>query len=89
LLAKAIVSAGSTEVEDVLQAMRGLEFEAPQGRVRVDAHNHHTYLFSRIGRANAQGQFDILYESQSALKPDPYAVAPRLNDWTSAAGRPL
>ncbi len=87
LLAKAILIAGSTEVNDVLQAMRGLEFEAPQGRVRVDAHNHHTYLFSRIGRANAEGQFDILYESQSALKPDPYAIAPRLNDGYS--GRSL
>ena len=89
LLAKAILSAGSTEVDDVLQAMRGLEFEAPQGRVRVDAHNHHTYLYSRIGRANVLGQFDILYESQNALKPDPYAIAPRQNEWSSDTGRAL
>ncbi len=86
LLAKAIVLAGSTEVWDVLQAMRGLEFDAPQGRIRVDADNHHTYLHSRIGRANTQGQFDILYESKSALKPDPYAIAPNFNDWSSSAG---
>jgi branched-chain amino acid transport system substrate-binding protein len=74
-------------VEDVLQAMRGLEFEAPQGRIRVDANNHHTYLFSRIGRANVEGQFDILYESQSALKPDPYAIAPNFNEWSGSVGR--
>lgn len=86
LLAKAMVRAGSIEVESVLQAMRGLEIDAPQGRVRVDANNHHTYLFSRIGRANAEGQFDILYESQRALKPDPYAIAPSFNDWSTQAG---
>ncbi|WP_213875719.1 transporter substrate-binding domain-containing protein [Pseudomonas sp. dw_358] len=86
LLAQAILRAGSTDVEAVLHAMGGLQFEAPQGRVQIDAHNHHTYLFSRIGRANADGQFDILYESQSALKPDPYAIAPNFNDWTSPAG---
>jgi branched-chain amino acid transport system substrate-binding protein len=87
LLAKAIVLAGSTEIEDVLQALRGLEYDAPQGRVRIDPDNHHTYLFSRIGRANADGQFDILYESQTALKPDPYAIAPRFNDWTDQGGQ--
>lgn len=89
LLAKAIDIAGSNEIDDVLQAMRGLEFDAPQGRVRVDANNHHTYLFSRIGRANAQGQFDILYESQSAIKPDPYAMASHSDDWSNRIGRPL
>ncbi|KPX08220.1 transporter substrate-binding domain-containing protein [Pseudomonas savastanoi] len=87
LLAKAIARAGSTEVEDVLQTMRGLEYDAPQGRVRIDEHNHHTYLYSRIGRANGDGQFDILYESQKALKPDPYAVAPDFNGWSSLTGR--
>ncbi|PLX75669.1 MAG: amino acid ABC transporter substrate-binding protein [Azoarcus sp.] len=87
LLAKAISRAGSTEVEDVLRAIGGLEVEAPQGRVRVDEHNHHTYLFSRIGRADAGGQFDILYESQTALKPDPYAIAPRFNYWSGLGGR--
>ncbi|MEQ4605565.1 MAG: transporter substrate-binding protein, partial [Pseudomonas amygdali] len=45
------------------------------------------YLYSRIGRANADGQFDILYESQKALKPDPYAVAPDFNGWSSLTGR--
>lgn len=89
LLAKAILRADSTEVAAVVRAMRGLEFDAPQGRVRIDADNHHTYLFSRIGRANAEGQFDILYESQSALRPDPYAIAPRLSDWSSSTGRAL
>ncbi len=87
LLAKAIARAGSTDVESVLQTMRGLEYDAPQGRVRIDEHNHHTYLYSRIGRANADGQFDILYESQKALKPDPYAVAPDFNGWSSLTGR--
>ncbi|MCS3472055.1 branched-chain amino acid transport system substrate-binding protein [Pseudomonas sp. JUb42] len=83
LLAKALRQAQGEDVEDVLQAMRGLELDAPQGRVRVDPDNHHTALFSRIGRVNRDGQFDLLRESRQAIKPDPYAIAPGLNDWSS------
>ena len=32
----------------------GAEFEAPQGRVRIDEHSHHTYLSPRIGRGRWQ-----------------------------------
>ena len=57
------------------------EFDAPQGRVRIDAENNHTYLWPRIGRVNAQGMFDIVAESINVVKPDPYLVAPDAHDW--------
>ena len=44
----------SDSVADVLRVLPGSEFAAPQGKVRIDEHNHHTYLRPRIGRINAR-----------------------------------
>ncbi|WVM91493.1 transporter substrate-binding protein [Halopseudomonas pachastrellae] len=89
LLAQALRNAQSEDVSDILQALRGMEFDACQGRIRVDADNHHCFLFSRIGKANAQGQFDILQESRHNLKPDPYAISPSLDGWSVSRERRL
>lgn len=89
LLAQALRNAQSEDVSDILQALRGMEFDASQGRIRVDADNHHCFLFSRIGKANAQGQFDILQESRHNLKPDPYAISPSLDGWSVSRERRL
>jgi branched-chain amino acid transport system substrate-binding protein len=40
-------------------------------------------LHPRIGRANANGQFDILEEAQSWVRPDPYLVSHTLQDWSA------
>jgi Na+/H+ antiporter NhaA len=36
--------------------------------------NHHTYLRPRIGKVNARGQFDIIEQATSWVRPDPYLV---------------
>lgn len=83
LLANAMRRAGSDDVEALLRVLPGSEYEAPQGRVRIDQHNHHTYLRPRIGRANALGQFEILEETQHWVRPDPYLISHSLEEWTS------
>ncbi|NWD56973.1 transporter substrate-binding domain-containing protein [Pseudomonas veronii] len=82
LLARALRLSGSDRVDDVRRAMCGLELDAPQGRIHVNPNNHHTSLYSRIGRANALGQFDLLYESSNALEADPYAISPSGSEWS-------
>jgi branched-chain amino acid transport system substrate-binding protein len=60
---------------DVLRKMvMQTDFDAPQGHVSVDAQNGHTSLWSRIGRANSIGQFDIVYESTQQVAADPYLI---------------
>lgn len=86
LLADALRRSDPDDVESILRALPGSEFEAPQGRVRIDEENHHTYLHPRIGRANASGQFDILEEARERVRPDPYLVAHTLQDWSVGAG---
>lgn len=81
LLAAAIRRADSAEPTRVARALPGLELEAPQGRVRVDPHNHHTALNPRIGRCNAHGQFDILAAAPAPVAADPYVVSHLAPDW--------
>lgn len=74
LLARAIVKAGDAALGPVLEAVGSVEFRAPQGPVRVDAENRHCYLWPRIGRSRRDGTFDILHESPTMVRPDPYLV---------------
>lgn len=82
LLADAMRRTDPDDVEALLGALPGSEFEAPQGRVRVDEHNHHVWLRPRIGRAREDGQFDIIEEARSWVRPDPYLVSHTLEDWS-------
>jgi branched-chain amino acid transport system substrate-binding protein len=83
LLANALRRAESDHVRELLRVLPGSEFAAPQGLVRIDEDNHHTYLRPRIGRVNAKGQFDILEEATSWVRPDPYLVEHSLKDWSA------
>jgi urea transport system substrate-binding protein len=55
------------------EATRGQEFSAPQGRVKIDPDNYHTYLHSRIGRWKEDGQAEIVFSTDSAVKPIPWS----------------
>lgn len=82
LLANAMRRVDPGDIEALLRVLPGSEFEAPQGRVRIDEHNHHTYLRPRIGRGDGKGQFEILEEARSWVRPDPYLVSHTLEDWS-------
>jgi branched-chain amino acid transport system substrate-binding protein len=86
LYACAFRKAGSDAIGSIMPHLRGAEYAAPQGRVRIDPDNHHTALFSRIGVANAAGQFTILRESAHALAPDPYLASYSPGDWVAHHG---
>ncbi len=63
--------AKSFDAEKVTAAAAGIEWEAPEGTLRVHATNHHLWKKVRIGRARADGQFDIVWESQ-LIQPNPF-----------------
>ena len=85
LLADAMRRVDTDNVLDLLRVLPGSEFSGPQGKVRIDEHNHHTYLRPRIGRVNDQGQFDIIQEAERWVRPDPYLVSHSLEDWSARA----
>lgn len=84
IYARALEKAGSDDPDDLIRAVGGIEFQAPQGMVRIDPTTHHTELWPRIGRVNAERNFDILWESPDRVKPDPYFIAPSLDNWGQA-----
>jgi branched-chain amino acid transport system substrate-binding protein len=82
LAMRAMAKCGSDDPEQVLANLRDFEFDAPQGRVRVDPENNHTYLWPRIARVDQKGRFQIVWNPGVQVKPDPYCVVQSLDDWS-------
>mgnify|MGYP006161525415 CR=1 FL=1 len=68
----AVEKAKSFDVDKVIAASGGIELEAPEGTVRMHANNHHVWKKVRVGRARADGQFDIVWEAPSLVEPNPF-----------------
>jgi urea transport system substrate-binding protein len=62
--------------DTIREAVKGEEMIAPQGRVRLERENLHTWLWPKIAVAKSDGQFEVLKDSQEWLKPVPYAAYP-------------
>jgi ABC-type branched-subunit amino acid transport system substrate-binding protein len=72
-LKQALEKVKSTEADALIfEGLPGQEFQAPQGKVKIDEKNHHTWLWARIGKANDKGQFDIVWKSNDWIRPDPW-----------------
>ncbi|MDP3190651.1 urea ABC transporter substrate-binding protein [Rhodoferax sp.] len=68
----AVEKAKSFEQDKVIAASSGIELNAPEGKIKIHATNHHVWKKVRIGRARADGQFDIVWESPSEIEPNPF-----------------
>lgn len=83
---------GRTESDDpdlIQAALPYHEFDAPQGRVKIDADNNHAYLWPRVARLNAEGRFEIVWKSEQRVKPDPYRVTQTLEGWSDLGALPV
>jgi branched-chain amino acid transport system substrate-binding protein len=83
IFANAMRQSGSDDIAELLPRVLGSEFDAPQGRVRIEPTNHHTCLYPRIGRVNSEGQFTIVRQARRSVYPDPYLVTHSLGDWAA------
>jgi urea transport system substrate-binding protein len=72
LWAAAVKKAGSFEVEKVKAAAKGIELNAPEGKVVIDGENQHISKTARIGQITADGQIKEIWNSGQPLKPDPF-----------------
>ena len=70
------VGAGDMHPEALRKAAWNQEFQAPEGLVRIDAENSHTYLWPKIGEAQTNGQFKIIEQSSEWVEPLPYWAYP-------------
>lgn len=83
MAAQALARAGTDDPERLLPTLRGIEFDAPQGRVRIDASNNHTYLWPRVAKLDARKNFQIVWNPGVRVKPDPYCLYMSLDDWSA------
>lgn len=74
LFAKALEEADTLDTDLLRERVLGTSFDAPQGKVTVDPESGHTDVWTRIGRVNHRGRFDILDESPSAIHADPFLI---------------
>jgi urea transport system substrate-binding protein len=72
LLARALQRAGTSGIAEVRRAAVGYRYNSPQGPVWIDGDNNHCVLTPRLAISNVQGQFDIFWEADAPVKPDPY-----------------
>jgi len=68
----AVEKAGSFDIDAVREASPGIELTtAPEGYVRIHE-NHHLWSKTRIGHAQADGQYEVVYETEELMEPDPF-----------------
>ena len=86
---KAVEKANSFDDDKVREVLVGIEFDAPQGPVKVMP-NHHLSQTVRIGQITADGQFEILESTDGPVAPQAWnQFEPSSKgfacDWTDAA----
>jgi branched-chain amino acid transport system substrate-binding protein len=74
LFANALAQTNSLDTDLIKQCVLGSDFDAPQGRISVSAATSHTNLWSRIGRVDRSGQFEIMQQSAMPVWADPFLI---------------
>ena len=68
----AVEKAGSFDIDKVREAQVGIELPtAPEGYVKVHE-NHHLWSKTRVGKAQADGQYEVVFETAELVEPDPF-----------------
>ena len=67
-----VEKAGSFDIDRIAAASAGIEFtKAPEGYVKIHP-NHHLWSKARVGQAQLDGQFKVVYETPELIEPDPF-----------------
>ena len=86
---QAVEAAGKFDIADVRTAAYGQKMAAPEGPVTMNA-NHHLSKTVRIGEVKDDGMFEILWETDGPIDPQPWnQFVPDTKgfacDWSDAA----
>ncbi len=81
LWAQAVQDAGTDAVLSVRKALPNQSYKGPGGIVYIDAENNHTWKTVRIGKIQADGQFDIVWSSENLIRPVPYPIYRSKSEW--------
>lgn len=79
--AQAVTEAGTHEAPAVREALRHQSYNGPEGLVRIDPSNQHTWKTIRVGRVTDDAQFEIMYSSEKPIRPEPYPDTRSSREW--------
>lgn len=81
LWADAVEAAGTLETEQVRGQLANRRYSAPQGWIRVDSNNQHLWKYIRVGQIREDGQFNIVWESNVDMRPEPFPGSRSQDEW--------
>lgn len=81
LWAQAVAETGTEEVLAVRDAMKRQSMNAPEGVVSIDPDNGHTWKVVRIGRIREDGLFDVVWSSNTPIRPMPFPTLRSRASW--------
>ena len=81
LWAQAVREAETSDVRPVRNAMRHQSMNAPEGIIAVDPETQHTWRPVFIGQVRSDGQFDIRWQSRTAVRPVPFPISRSRPEW--------
>ncbi|MEK6708806.1 MAG: ABC transporter substrate-binding protein [Pseudomonadota bacterium] len=82
LWVQAAHEAGSAEPVQVQRTILRQSLLAPEGVISLDPATRHLWRAARIGKARADGQFDIVWDSRRPLEPAPFPAYRTREEWS-------
>jgi len=82
LWVQAAREAGSAEPAQVQRTILRQSLLAPEGVISLDPATRHLWRVARIGKARADGQFDIVWDSGRPLEPAPFPAYRTREEWS-------
>ena len=77
-------NAGTVDLTPVKNTLAQQSMTAPEGIVAVDFGTRHLWKTVRIGRARPDGQFDIVWQSEATVHPEPFPFYRSRQEWLAA-----
>lgn len=81
LWAQAVREADTADPKQVNRALLLQSTAAPSGIAAVDRGTRHLWKQVNIGKARQDGQFDVVWQSQDALRPNPFPDYRPRSEW--------
>ena len=72
LVLEKLVPCEQFQSKSFLDSLCNQTFSSPSGLIRVEKNNHHLSRPIRIGRADANGQFTIVWDSKKLISAEPF-----------------
>lgn len=81
LFAEAVRKAGTDNPRSVREVISNVSFESPEGVVKIDKETQHLQRSARVGQIEIDGQFEIVWESETPIEPCIYPEYRSDKEW--------